>query len=59
MGDEYWQTVQLGDQLLAGHPWAMATNESNALAIPGQVIIFISLNLTILLTATFQTFAEH
>ena len=51
--------MQLGDQLLAGHPWAMATNESNALVIPGQVIIFISLNLTILLTATFQTLEEH
>ena len=59
MGDEYWQTVQLGDQLLAGHPWAMATNESNALAIPGQVIILISLDLILSLTATFPTLEEH
>ena len=59
MGDEYWQTVQLGDQLLAGHPQAMATNESNALAIPGQVIILISLDLILSLTATFPTLEEH
>ena len=59
MGDEYWQTVQLGDQLLAGHPWAMATNESNALAIPGQVIILISLDLILSLTATFPTLEEY